>query len=164
MRFLGVGLTNSLCRLFLKRRGFALHFTAMTIDLFMCMCAKLGPKRFLMWRTRSNFANPKGSKCKILPKPSNLPKRIETSLYKNGMNTLLDTPKKVDYSAPNIVIEMASGIVLSFPANDNPRLAKGSSAQLRNVEVSPLGLHWPDLDEDLSFEGLLRGDFGQHQY
>ena len=67
------------------------------------------------------------------------------------MNTLLDTPKKVDYSAPNIVIEMASGIVLSFPVNDNPRLAKGSSAQLRNVEVSPLGLHWPDLDEDLSF-------------
>jgi len=80
------------------------------------------------------------------------------------MNTLLDTPKKVDYSAPNIEIEMASGIVLSFPVNDNPRLAKGSSAQLRNVEVSPLGLHWPDLDEDLSFEGLLRGDFGQHQY
>ena len=76
------------------------------------------------------------------------------------MNTLLDTPKKVDYSAPNLVIEMASGIVLSFPVNDNPRLAKGSPAQLRNVEVSPLGLHWPDLDEDLSFEGLLRGDFG----
>jgi hypothetical protein len=31
------------------------------------------------------------------------------------------------------------------------------------VEVSPFGLHWPDLDEDLSFEGLLRGDFGQSQ-
>jgi len=24
-------------------------------------------------------------------------------------------------------------------------------------------IHWPDLDEDLSFDGLLRGDFGQSQ-
>ena len=32
--------------------------------------------------------------------PAQLPKRIEASLYKNGMNTMLDTPKKVDYSAP----------------------------------------------------------------
>ena len=76
------------------------------------------------------------------------------------MNTLVDTAKKVEYAAPNLVIEMASGVVLSFPVKDNPRLAKGSPSQLRNVEVSPYGLHWPELDEDLSFEGLLRGDFG----
>ena len=95
-------------------------------------------------------------------KPSGLPKKIKTLLYKNGMNTLVDTPKKVEYAAPNLVIEMASGVVLSFPVKDNPRLAKGSPAQLRNVEASPYGLHWPELDEDLSFEGLLRGDFGQY--
>lgn len=79
------------------------------------------------------------------------------------MNTLVDTPKKVDYAAPNFVIEMASGVVLSFPVKDNPRLAGGSLSQLKNVEISPFGLHWPDLDEDLSFEGMLRGDFGQYQ-
>ncbi|MEI8285654.1 MAG: DUF2442 domain-containing protein, partial [bacterium] len=45
----------------------------------------------------------------------------------------------------------------------NPRLTKGTPAQLNAVEISPFGIHWPDLDEDLSFEGLLRGDFGQHQ-
>ena len=28
-------------------------------------------------------------------------------------------------------------------------------------QVSPFGLHWPDLDEDLSFRGLLEGDYGQ---
>ena len=78
------------------------------------------------------------------------------------MNTLVDTVKKVDYATPNLVIEMASGVVLNFPVKDNPRLAKGSPAQLRNVEASPYGLHWPELDEDLSFEGLLRGDFGQY--
>lgn len=79
------------------------------------------------------------------------------------MNTLVDKATKVDYCAPNLVVEMASGVVLSFPIKHNPRLAKGSPAQLRNVEVSHYGLHWPELDEDLSFEGLLRGDFGQFQ-
>ena len=79
------------------------------------------------------------------------------------MNTLIDTAKKVDYCAPNLLIEMVSGVVLSFPITNNPRLAKGSPDQLKNVEVSPYGLHWPELDEDLSFEGLLRGDFGQFQ-
>ncbi|MEW6712035.1 MAG: hypothetical protein AB1403_19585 [Candidatus Riflebacteria bacterium] len=28
--------------------------------------------------------------------------------------------------------------------------------------MSPFGLHWPDLDEDLSFKGMIKGDFGQH--
>ena len=79
------------------------------------------------------------------------------------MNTLVDKATKVDYCAPNLVVEMASGVVLSFPIKHKPRLAKGSPAQLRNVEVSHYGLHWPELDEDLSFEGLLRGDFGQFQ-
>jgi hypothetical protein len=32
------------------------------------------------------------------------------------------------------------------------------------VEISPFGLHWPELDEDLSFAGLKRGDFGQRHF
>jgi hypothetical protein len=78
------------------------------------------------------------------------------------MNTLEDRAKKVYYSDPYIVIKMESGVEVRFPAQDNPRLAKGYADQLNNVEISPFGLHWLDLDEDLSLEGLLRGDFGQH--
>ena len=78
------------------------------------------------------------------------------------MNILEDRAKKVYYSDPYIVIKMESGVEVRFPAQDNPRLAKGRADQLNNVEISPFGLHWKDLDEDLSFEGLLRGDFGQH--
>jgi len=40
---------------------------------------------------------------------------------------------------------------------------RGTPQQLNNIEISPFGLHWPDLDEDLSFRGLLKGDFGQSQ-
>jgi len=79
------------------------------------------------------------------------------------MNTLVDRAKKTYYSSPLIIIKMESGVEVRFPAKENPRLAKGNPAQLNNVEISPFGLHWPDLDEDLSFDGLLRGDFGQSQ-
>jgi len=37
------------------------------------------------------------------------------------------------------------------------RLARATEAQRRNVVVSPsgYGLHWPDIDEDLSIDGLI---------
>jgi hypothetical protein len=56
---------------------------------------------------------------------------------------------------------MQSGIEVRFPTAANPRLAKGTPRQLNNIEISPYGLHWPDLDEDLSFRGLLAGNYGQ---
>src|SRR2546428_2005777 len=49
------------------------------------------------------------------------------------------------------------------PMAENPRLAHGTAEQLSRIEISPYGNRWPDLDEDLSFRGLLRGDYGQHQ-
>jgi hypothetical protein len=79
------------------------------------------------------------------------------------MNTLIDTAKKVMYADRHILIQMDSGIEVRFPVEKNPRLSRGTPTQLNNIEISPFGIHWPDLDEDLSFEGLLRGDFGQHQ-
>jgi hypothetical protein len=60
-----------------------------------------------------------------------------------------------------VIVTMQSGLELRFPIAGNPRLACGTVAQLNNIEVSPFGLHWPDLDEDLSFRGLLAGDYGQ---
>jgi hypothetical protein len=60
-----------------------------------------------------------------------------------------------------VVIAMPGGLEIHFPAARNPRLAKGNDAQLANITVSPFGLHWPDLDEDLSFAGLCAGDYGQ---
>lgn len=58
---------------------------------------------------------------------------------------------------------MQSGAEIRFPVAENPRLAPGSPSQLNHIEVSPFGLHWPELDEDLSFRGLLQGDYGQRR-
>ena len=60
-----------------------------------------------------------------------------------------------------IVVIMESDAEIRFPVADNPRLAHGTPQQLSNIEASPFGLHWPDLDEDLSFAGLLHGNYGQ---
>jgi hypothetical protein len=77
------------------------------------------------------------------------------------MNTLLDTAKAARYAAGHIVIEMLSGLEIRFPVQGNPRLAKGNPAQLNRIELSPFGLHWPELDEDLSLRGLMEGNYGQ---
>ena len=79
------------------------------------------------------------------------------------MNTLVNEQLKAFYSGGSIIVSMQSGLEIKFPVSNNPRLSKGTEAELNNIEVSPFGLHWPDLDEDLSFEGLQKGDFGQVQ-
>ncbi|MFI5339701.1 MAG: DUF2442 domain-containing protein [Candidatus Methylomirabilales bacterium] len=40
---------------------------------------------------------------------------------------------------------------------ESDRLAKATQEQRENFEVSPAGygIHWPDLDEDLSIDGLI---------
>jgi hypothetical protein len=56
---------------------------------------------------------------------------------------------------------MESGAKIRFPVAKNPRLARGTAKQLSRINISPFGIHWPELDEDLSFRGLLAGDYGQ---
>jgi hypothetical protein len=78
------------------------------------------------------------------------------------MSIMVDTAASARHEHGHILICMESGVEIRFPASKNPRLAKGTPKQLNNIEISPFGLHWPDLDEDLSFSGLLAGDYGQY--
>jgi hypothetical protein len=79
------------------------------------------------------------------------------------MSTLLDKAVKATYSDGHIALHMESEVEIRFPIAGNPRLMKGTELQLNHIEISPFGLHWPDLDEDLSFQGLLEGDYGQQR-
>jgi hypothetical protein len=60
-----------------------------------------------------------------------------------------------------IYVSMASGLDFSFPIRGNSRLEGKPAHLLSEIEVSPFGLHWPQLDEDLSIKGILTGDYGQ---
>ena len=67
--------------------------------------------------------------------------------------------RNVRVSTKNLQVDLADGRTISVPLSWFPRLLRGTRAQRRNWKVSAggYGIHWPDLDEDLSAEGLLRG-------
>ena len=54
-------------------------------------------------------------------------------------------------------VGLADGRTLGIPLAWFPRLAAGTSAQRERFEISNGGLHWEELDEDISIDGLLAG-------
>lgn len=58
-----------------------------------------------------------------------------------------------------LVVELSDGRVLSVPLVWYPRLAHGTPEERNHWRLIGRGegIHWPDLDEDLSVEGLLAG-------
>jgi hypothetical protein len=83
------------------------------------------------------------------------------SSSKNGPSTLADRALRAWHEGGTIFIRFASGHELSFPTKGNPRLESATEEDVGRIEISPFGLHWPTLDEDLSFEGILAGRYGQ---
>ena len=77
------------------------------------------------------------------------------------MSTLVDKPLAAHYEDGKIHVAMESGLEIAFPVQGNPRLDGKPREQLDSIELSPFGLHWPDLDEDLSIRGILSGNYGQ---
>lgn len=70
------------------------------------------------------------------------------------MKTTLNNILRVWFSDNQISIETKKGIIKSHPLSWFPRLEKATVEQRNNFELSHFGIHWPELDEDLSFEGF----------
>lgn len=71
-----------------------------------------------------------------------------------------------DETSQHIVVTMSNGAAFSFPPQLAQGLQKGSTSQWAEVVLSPMGtgLHWPQLDADLSVQGLLEGVFGSRAW
>jgi len=56
-------------------------------------------------------------------------------------------------------VDLMDGRTITVPLLWYPRLADASKAERENWQIcgGGYGIHWPDIDEDLSTEGLLRG-------
>jgi hypothetical protein len=80
------------------------------------------------------------------------------------MSTLVDKPTAARHQHGKIYVTMESGLEISFPVRGNPRLEGKAHVHLDRIDISPFGLHWPDLDEDLSMKGILAGDYGQRRF
>ena len=63
----------------------------------------------------------------------------------------------VTFNADEFVVALADGRRLAVPLAWFPRLARATQSQLLHYELlgDGEGIHWPDLDEDLSVQGLL---------
>jgi uncharacterized protein DUF2442 len=67
--------------------------------------------------------------------------------------------KRVRVTDEALVVELRDGRSVSVPLKWYPRLAEGRPSERRKWElIGPgIGIHWPELDEDISIEGLLLG-------
>jgi hypothetical protein len=59
----------------------------------------------------------------------------------------------------HLSVQLADGRTVSVPLSWYPRLAAGSPPERNRWELIGNGsaIHWPDLDEDLSVDGILAG-------
>lgn len=66
---------------------------------------------------------------------------------------------RVDVSDVALTVELVDGRTVSVPLLWFPRLAHGSAAERANWRLIGRGegIHWADLDEDISVAGLLAG-------
>jgi hypothetical protein len=67
--------------------------------------------------------------------------------------------RDVRVSEDTLTVDLMDGRTISVPLVWYPRLLDGTPKQRSHWKVcaAGYGIHWPDLDEDLSTEGLLRG-------
>jgi hypothetical protein len=65
----------------------------------------------------------------------------------------------VEFTKDTMSVALRDGRTITVPLMWYPRLHQASAAQRKNWRVAGAGygIHWPDLDEDLNTEGLLRG-------
>ena len=54
-------------------------------------------------------------------------------------------------------VELHDGRSLGVPLAWFPHLLHATPEQRGNVTLSPMGLHWEEVDEDISIAGLLKG-------
>ncbi len=54
-------------------------------------------------------------------------------------------------------VDLSDGRTLGVPLAWFPRLLNATPTQRTQVELSRTGLHWEDLDEDISIAGLIAG-------
>jgi len=65
----------------------------------------------------------------------------------------------VSVTEDTLSVDLEDGRTIAVPIAWYPRLAYGTPQERANFQISSAGygIHWPDLDEDIGVEGLLRG-------
>ena len=67
------------------------------------------------------------------------------------------SPEKVTFDEDTMWVSLSDGRTLGVPLAWFPRLLGASPVDRGKVTLSPMGLHWDGLDEDISVAGLIAG-------
>lgn len=67
------------------------------------------------------------------------------------------SPESVTFDEDSMWVILSDGRTLGVPLAWFPRLLQATPAQRQAVTLSPMGLHWEGLDEDISVAGLIAG-------
>jgi len=67
--------------------------------------------------------------------------------------------RNVHLTVDTLAVDLVDGRTIIVPLTWYPRLLDATEDQRSHWKISGggYGIHWPDIDEDLSTEGLLRG-------
>lgn len=65
----------------------------------------------------------------------------------------------VSFDSDRLIVDLMDGRTIAVPLAWYPRLLEATPEQRSDWELAGAGygIHWPQIDEDLSVEGLLRG-------
>jgi uncharacterized protein DUF2442 len=67
-------------------------------------------------------------------------------------------PQQVRCSETEVTVTLKDGRKITTPLWCYRRLLRATPQQPANYELSPFGIHWPEIDEDFSVAGMLRGE------
>ncbi|MBI1258430.1 MAG: DUF2442 domain-containing protein [Chloroflexi bacterium] len=67
-------------------------------------------------------------------------------------------PVAIEISSNMLRVTLADERIIATPLTWYPRLLHATPEQLQDYELSSAGIHWPQLDEDLSVAGMLQGN------
>ena len=73
------------------------------------------------------------------------------------MTSLPPSPERVWFDEQRLFVDLSDGRQLGVPLAWFPRLLHATPEQRAAVWLSPAGLHWDEIDEDISVDGLLNG-------
>ena len=71
--------------------------------------------------------------------------------------------QSVNFDTNSLIVELVDGRTISVPLTWFPPLSSATEFQLKDWEIlgDGEGIHWPQLDEDLSVNGILVGNQGR---
>lgn len=71
--------------------------------------------------------------------------------------------RSVECTSTELVVTLRDGRRIATPLDWYPRLRDASASQRAKHDIMPMEIHWPEIEEDLSIAGMLKGKAAKQQ-